>query len=450
MNQRFFFLLIGIVVVSFGITQNAYAVTVYPGTVIGNSHQNLTANVSPYFNVTSITANSTHIFFNDRYFDFSSIHGLVPANITAFSENNNIRLHITSLGFADITLKVKGKVSSVQLNFLTFVYGDHWLYDGGTNETTINVNSRQDVYLSFTSTPTSATVTTVGSIASQTVHIQSIATLSSPAWATIWNQQLYVNGSLYSTINYPPSVIVLGSNTLGLQSVPGVLYTTSFQTRILVGSNTGNITITGNIINFGSGPRVPDPPTLNAITEGPTTIRFITIPGTSPGTSPVKDYSLQCKLNNGLPIFIVTNSTLPPGRLFSYTGLSPGDSVACKWRDGSSVGWSGFSNEANAKAGTLSIVQVLRIPDSNPLSKVIKWIDSMGGVYFGFSVIPLAVMLIGMLATPKTTGIFALGTLFIMGMIQGAGFYVYPNWFWGIMLLLGIIIVLGRANEKER
>lgn len=447
MNRFFFLPILLIGGLALFTLPNAFAVTVYPNTLFSNANENLTAHVA--FNVTSINVTSNHVYFNDRFFDFTSTHGVVPANITAFTENTSIRLHITKLNLQDVFLYIKGKVNTVQLDFQTRTYGNDWDYDQTTNTTTIRIANRIDVYASFNPLPTIASVTTAGTLASQVVTITPIATLSQPPWITIYNQTLYVNGSLYSTITYPPSVLVLGANTLSTQTVPGVLYATTFQSKILLGNATGgNVTITGNVLGLGSGPRPPDPPTLAAITEGPTEIRFITTAGSSPGTDPVKDYSLQCTVNNGIPLFKVVNSTLPAGRFFSYTGLSPGDSVACKWRDGSKDGWSAFSNEASAKAGQLAIVHNPRVAGSDALGKFIQWIDSYGGIYFGFSIIPLAVLLLGMLATPKTTGIFAIITLMAMGIIQGAGFYVYPNWYWGMMILLGIVVVLSRANEK--
>lgn len=449
--KKVFFLLIFVASLSIVFSlPGAYAVTVTPGVLIFNPQENLTANVIPNFNVTSITANTTDIFFNDRFFDFQSTHGTVPANITAFSENNYIRLHITKLNLQDVTLFVKGKVNSIQLDFLTRPYGDSWLYDPITNTTTINVNSRIDVYVDISNSPTSATLTTAGTYVGTTVNIQPIAVLSSPGWTTIYNQTLFVNGSLFNTINYPPSVISLGSNTLGLQTVTGVLHSTTFQSKMLVGSNTGNVTITGNIIGFGSGPRVPGPPTLTAVTEGPTEVRFISVANSDPGTGIVYRYDLQCKVNDGIPINTVIDQSLPPGRFYSYTGLNPGDTVACKWRDGNTWGFSAFSNEAKAQAGILSVVHPVRSPLGDPIGKAIAWIDSMGGMYFGLSVIPLLVMLIGMLATPKTTGIFAIITLICMGIIQATGYHVYPQWYWLLAFLLGLVVVLSRANEKER
>lgn len=206
--------------------------------------------------------------------------------------------------------------------------------------------------------------------------------------------------------------------------------------------------------------REPLPPTLTSVSDSPTSIRFTSIANVSPSFYPIKDYSLQCSVNGGAYVLIVTNSTLPPGRFNEYSGLGPSDSVSCQWRDGSLGGWSNWSNVATSSTG-LSVVQPPRGPPSpgnlnglfnqkgnDPLAKVIQWIDKQGGLYFGFSVIPLAVMLIGMMATPKTTGIFAIATLMAMGIVQGAGFFVYPIWYWGMSMLLGIVVVLSRANEK--
>lgn len=191
--------------------------------------------------------------------------------------------------------------------------------------------------------------------------------------------------------------------------------------------------------------KVPDKPGLKAIAISPTGIRLQSTPGASFGSYDVIYYGLKCSVNGGSYLTIVSNSTLPITRFYEKTGLQPTDSLVCQWRDGSKAGWSDWSDPAS---GTTSLGLVMPPMGNNHLTAFIKWIADHGGVYFGFTVGPFIPMLIGLMATPKTVGIFAIITLCAMGIVHASGLFVYPGWYWGLMILFGIVLVLSRANEK--
>lgn len=131
--------------------QQAYAVTVYPGTFIGNSHTNYTANVIPNFNVTSITTTADHIYLGTHYFDLNYTLGQVNANITAFHENNNMTLKLTS-SFGNVHLFVLGQLKQVKLGTTFQQYGTSWQYVLANTVTDIVVAANHDVFISFNGT----------------------------------------------------------------------------------------------------------------------------------------------------------------------------------------------------------------------------------------------------------------------------------------------------------
>lgn len=246
----------------------------------------------------------------------------------------------------------------------------------------------------------------------------------------------------------PTTVLVNNTgNSTTTASHTGLTLGTCYSYRVSAWTAGGN-NATGNIANATTNTyEVPDAPTLSALASSTTSIRFTSIAGADPGDFPVKDYSLRCNVNGGGYSTTVSNSTLPAGRFYEYTGLTEGDTVACQWRDGSAAGWSAWSNEASDTI-QLSIIQSQRTPTSNDhLLNFANWIDEMGGFYFGLGLFPLAVMMFGFMATKDTVHIFTLASLFFMGIIHASGYFVYPPWFWAFSLLFGLVIVFSRRRD---
>ncbi len=194
---------------------------------------------------------------------------------------------------------------------------------------------------------------------------------------------------------------------------------------------------------------LPGQPLLGAHVMSETTTRYQSAPGTE-GDNPVIWYSLRCELNgSGGWNTIVSNSSLPASRNYEYTGLVITDDNICQWRDGSIDGWSVWSANASDKL-PLMVLSAQRTIADNPddrLLAFVNFIDGQGGVYFGLGVLPFGIMLIGFMAGKKTVRIFTLATLFLMGMIHASGYYIYPDWYWTICLLFGIILIMGRMKS---
>jgi hypothetical protein len=101
-------------------------------------------------------------------------------------------------------------------------------------------------------------------------------------------------------------------------------------------------------------------------------------------------------------------------------------------------------NERVFTISDTAIITPQRPADSDRLTQLAAWFDSLGGVYMGMSLFPFLVMMIGFLAGPKTTHIFVIITLSFMGIIHASGYFVYPEWFWIFSLFFGMVVVLSR------
>ena len=191
----------------------------------------------------------------------------------------------------------------------------------------------------------------------------------------------------------------------------------------------------------------PGIPTLGALALSDTEIKLTSIPGTS-GSNSTLWYGVQCELNNtGGWLNTVANSSYVS--TYEIDGLTLGDVLICQWRDGSVDGWSGWSNNATDDL-QLQVISTQRTTTTNPDDKLIEFIefgDSQGGIWFGLGFVPFIIMLFGFMAGKKTVRIFTLITLFLMGMVHAAGYYVYPDWYWTLALLFGIVLVMGRMKR---
>lgn len=191
---------------------------------------------------------------------------------------------------------------------------------------------------------------------------------------------------------------------------------------------------------------LPGTPTLSATALSDTALRYTSVPGIA-GDNPTIWYALQCELNGaGSWSSTVTNSSYVS--FYEYTGLVPGDVNICQWRDGSVDGWGLWSNNATDILALAVLTGQRTIADTDDkLFQFINFITAQGGVYFGLGALPFGVMLLGFLAGKKTVRIFTLATLFLMGIIHASGYYVYPDWYWTLSILFGIVLIMGRMKS---
>ena len=208
----------------------------------------------------------------------------------------------------------------------------------------------------------------------------------------------------------------------------------------------GNYTL-ANILNFTTATyNAPGSPTLSASALSDTAIRYTSVPGTAGDNSTIW-YSMQCELNGaGGWLNTVNNDTYTT--FYEVTGLTLGDVNICQWRDGSVDGWSSWSNNATDTL-SLAVQSAQRtIADTDDkLMQFINMVSGMGGVYFGLGVLPFGIMLIGFMAGKKTVRIFTLATLMLMGIVHASGYYLYPNWYWTLCLLFGLVLIMGRMKS---
>src|SRR2546426_9640477 len=156
MNNKRLLLLLSVTLLSLVSISNAYAVTVYPGTVIQNNNPNpytkYIADVHPNFNVTSITVNNNHIFLGVPSYDFYWIGNTVNANITKFVENHNATFFITNTP-VNPKIDVLGKLQAVSLDGNIQAYGSTWSYTFSGTYTEINPGTHKTIYVSWDGGP---------------------------------------------------------------------------------------------------------------------------------------------------------------------------------------------------------------------------------------------------------------------------------------------------------
>ena len=114
---------------------------------------------------------------------------------------------------------------------------------------------------------------------------------------------------------------------------------------------------TSNVV-FATTDNVPDAPSITATTVSTSQINIDRTAGASDGGDTVDDYNLQASINGAAFIDLVTNSTI--ANFYNHTGLTAGDVIVYKWRDGNDVGWSSFSANATATVwqGTTGTITV--------------------------------------------------------------------------------------------
>ena len=180
--------------------------------------------------------------------------------------------------------------------------------------------------------------------------------------------------------------------------------------------------------------------TLSAHSLSDSSIRFSYIPGAS-GTDVPNSFDLRCKestQNQWRPV--KTMAPIPAGNIYVVSGLLNDITLECQWRQNSDHGEGEWSNTASA---TTVRPQYQDPPvTSGPIKAFEQAVNNFGGIYFGLSLFPFLVMLFGAMATAKTTGIFTIITLMLMGIIHASGYYQWPEWYWALMTLFAIPLVL--------
>ena len=184
----------------------------------------------------------------------------------------------------------------------------------------------------------------------------------------------------------------------------------------------------------------PSAGTLSAHSLSDSSIRFSYIPGAS-GTEIPNSFDLRCKESTQNQWRAVREmAPIPSGNIYVVSGLLNDVTLECQWRQNSDHGKGEWSNTASA---TTVRPQYQDPPvTSGPIKAFEQAINNFGGIYFGLSLFPFLVMLFGAMATAKTTGIFTIITLMLMGIIHASGYYEWPEWYWALMTLFAIPLVL--------
>lgn len=394
--------------------------------------QSATSNWIDTCRLRSYSSNPTGLSTADKYSQGWTGTGL--GSVTCNTDGNDRQITLNSTGISDLNTKIASGAGW----WAASLQGTH-IADATVREFGMVAGNQ---YLSFVYTtvpkPHAVTDLTATAVSKTEIFLD-------------WTQPNLNTGTLSGyqinkTTSSPPNTILV-NNTLSSTSeytATGLTQCTLYYFRVSAWTQYGN-NATGNIANATTACFTPpSAPTLSATAQSDTAVRFTSVNGTT-GDFNIAWYGLRCVENSSGPwVTIVSNSSVPSPRVYVYSGLTIADTVTCQWRDGSAAGWSPWSNNATDNP-ELDIIEPQRGSNSDRLTRLAAWFDSMGGVYMGMGLFPFLVMMIGLLARPRTTHIFVIITLSFMGILHGSGYYQYPDWYWALSLLFGIVIVLARV-----
>lgn len=436
MNKIFFFTILGILAVSFLYTQNAYAVTVYPGTFIGNAKTNYTADVHPNFNVTQFNVTTNHIFFGNKYFDLNSTSGQVNANITKFVENNNMTLKLTS-SFGNVHLFVYGQLKQVQLGTTFYPYGSNWQYVLGNTVTDVIVGAQHDVFISFNNTSGPITVssfTMTGYVLGLNGHLsQPLITLSNPVNANLTEIGIFDDTSLVFDQVYSVPIPLTKGSTVPINinfTDTGRTGTVHYTAAALLKSGNDTAIVYSNIVPLFYGSFTPTQLNINQTNPLSVSFRFVRTDLNSTDTNLDVYYPFTfnstCKLSYEISITDHTYHNLPASHAtFVFHNLS-NDVVTVNCKD-----------ESSTATGNYILTQA-----GFPLLQQIKDFRAghfgTSGMFGAFDLITLLVLILSILGFNRineSVGVIVnvalIGALAFLGIIQ-----------WPVILSASVALVL--------
>lgn len=427
LQKIFFFAVIGIVALAFVGIDDAYAVTVNPGTFIGNSHTNYTADVSPNFNVTSITVSPNYIYLGTHYFNLTSTSGQVEANVTGFHENNNMTLHLTS-SFGNVHLFVLGQVAAVQLSGTFYPYGTNWQYINSNTVTDVVVGAHHDVFITFNGTGSnihlsSFSLTGFVSNTVGTFNYPKII-LQSPTNANVTDMALFESGVIVAPIKHfsPPFPLLANTTTQipwSFRDVQAPDTTRTYNVEAIIQSGNDAIISSTNSITMTFGTHVP---------------------------------LLQCKsqlgscysfhrLNNFTQLNLFVNETVVPFHI-NIRMVNATFNQTVVWHNYTSI--NGLNATYNvlpndfaygAGFGSGQLFSFSSPGNGSSLAGGIGYLDSTFGGFLGVPMGVFFLLIVSGLATGKTAPtvfVIMLATAAILGAL---GFFVINQGVWGLCLI---------------
>ena len=103
---------------------------------------------------------------------------------------------------------------------------------------------------------------------------------------------------------------------------------------------------------------------------------------------------------------------------------------------------------ATDSSGNISTVtQTVTIIGDNPLIKMDKFFEKMGGLFFGLGIFTIFFLFIGFMASPKTVHIYTIIIMIFAGILNGMGVFAFPVWMWGVMIFMAIVLVFQRRRS---
>lgn len=175
------------------------------------------------------------------------------------------------------------------------------------------------------------------------------------AYSCSWTAVNAQNVTGYYIAHSPDNSTWYSGNVTSIANVTSVIYNgTSFgineSNYIRVNATIGIQESTSSNTVYATTDNIPDAPSIAATPVSSSQINIVRTAGASDGGDIVDDYNLQASINGAAFANLVTNSTI--ANYYNHTGLSSGDTVVYKWRDGNDVGWSSYSSNSTARTYT--------------------------------------------------------------------------------------------------
>ena len=440
--------------------QDAYAITVSPGASFQNSNLNYTSFVKPNFNVTSITVNSTDIFFGTPYYDLTWAGHKINANITAFSEGVNFTGKILSSGTSGVTMNVLGQLQQVILGHVKQNYGTNWSYSTcrGVACTVINIGTNTDFSLGWVgNSTTTANLLASGYVLATSAYFNNpTLTLTSPVSGTVSSLLLWnTNGALVNFQNFNPPINVLANNATkipaNLQDNSNPTGPQTYYEQAVVQTTSGVTLITSNQVGLNFGTFQSNNLNFNQTNTNVNNITFIRkdLNTTDTRLSVIYLNSMNMKCNFGY-VFAMTNKTYgPPLANVVYQSL-PQVNSSFQFHNVSNEIINVRCEDMISKQNATYVITQTFFPFQQQIANFRNGTYGTQGQFGIFDFTTLGVIIISMIGFNRRNE--AVGAFFCISITGAAAFFgiiTLPTFLIGAIIVGGMVAYMTTRKQQE-
>ena len=459
-DETIFFLLVIVACSSFLIYQNAYAITVSPGASFQNTNLNYTSFVKPNFNVTSITVNSTDIFFGTPYYDLTWAGHKINANITAFSEGVNFTGKILSSGTSGVTMNVLGQLQQVILGHVKQNYGTTWGYTTcrGLACTYITIGTNTDFSLGWVgNSTTTANLLASGYVLATSAYFNNpTLTLTSPTTGQVTSLLLWdTNGNLANFQNFSPAITVLANNATkipsNLQDNSNPTGTHTYYEQAVIQTSSGVTIVTSNQVPLTFGSFQSNNLNFNQTNTNTENIYFIRndLNTTDTRLSVIYLNSMNMQCNFGY-VFAMTNKTYgPPLANIPYISL-PQVNSSFQFHNIANEIINVHCEDVISKQNATYVLTQTHFPFQQQIANFRNGTYGTQGQFGIFDFTSLAVIILSMIGFNRKNE--AVGAFFCIGIVGAAAFFqivTLPTFIIGAVIVIAMLAYMSTRKQSD-